>query len=203
MTSQNDISINLIVPHNKINIFIPIIQKGFFIKTYIGTSIMEFLLQCGLSEEYILNNIKTVFLDCKPVDDLNNTFIKNNSTLSLSGAMPGLVGAVMRIKSPFQSFRNTISYPMKLNESTTATKKEGLVTIKLFNTVLSDNVMLFLTRGIFIVGSTLLSLIKENKSVFKKNIIHYKGNILQNSAAVTLLSRHQNDLIYVKVAVVD
>ncbi|MGB4270587.1 MAG: hypothetical protein WBK20_15595 [Spirochaetota bacterium] len=203
MTIQHDIPINISIPHDEINIFIPILQKGFCIKTYSGSSIMEFLLQCGLSEEYIVNNIKTVFLDNKPVDDLINSFIEDDSTLSLSGAMPGLVGAVMRIRSPFQSFRNTISYATTPNKGTTTIRKEAIITLKLFNTVLSDTAILFLRNGIFIDGKTLLSLIKNNKNIYKKWFIQYNDNLLHNSEAITLMEQHHNDLIFVKLVVVN
>ncbi|NJL58424.1 MAG: hypothetical protein HC887_00995 [Desulfobacteraceae bacterium] len=56
-------------------------------------------LLCDILEipkDYVLNRISTIFLDGKPVDCLDTAFVRNHSVVSLSAAMPGLVGAVMR-----------------------------------------------------------------------------------------------------------
>lgn len=203
MKSQKYAGLKIKISLNSIHIFNPVLQKGFYVKSIVGIPVMEFLIQCGLDREYINSNIKTVFLDSKPVDDLNNAIIKDNSTLSLSEAMPGLVGAVMRIDSPFQSFRNTISYVATVDENSFINKKTGMVAIKLFNTVLSDTAVLFLQKGIYIDGKTLLSLIKENKNVFKKKSICYNNKQLLLSEVIAILKRYLNNLLYVSVTVID
>lgn len=203
MKSQKYAGLNIKISFHSIHIFNPVIQKGFYVKSIVGIPVMEFLIQCGLDREYINSNIKTVFLDSKPVDNLENAIIKDNSILSLSGAMPGLVGAVMRIDSPFQSFRNTISYVATVDENSFINKKTGMVAIKLFNTVLSDTAVLFLQKGIYIDGKTLLSLIKENKNVFKKKSICYNNKQLLLSEVIAILKRYLNNLLYVSVTVID
>lgn len=203
MKSQKNAGLNIKISFHSIHIFNPVLQKGFYVKSIVGIPVMEFLIQCGLDREYINSNIKTVFLDSKPVDNLENAIIKDNSILSLSGAMPGLVGAVMRIDSPFQSFRNTISYVATVDENSFINKKTGMVAIKLFNTVLSDTAVLFLQKGIYIDGKTLLSLIKENKNVFKKKSICYNNKQLLLSEVIAILKRYLNNLLYVSVTVID
>ncbi len=203
MKSQKYGGLDFKISFHSIHIFNPVLQKGFYVKSIVGIPVMEFLMQCGLDREYIISNIKTVFLDSKPVDDLDNTIISDSSTLSLSGAMPGLVGAVMRIDSPFQSFRNTISYATTADRDSIVSKKTGMVAIKLFNTVLSDTAVLFLQRGIYIDGNTLLSLIKENKNVFKRKSICYNNQQLALSEVITTLKPYLNNLIYVSVTVIN
>lgn len=95
---------------------------------------MSFLLyQLKLSDEFIEDNIQTVFLDGKPVDDLSQAYVKDGCTLALSSAMPGLVGATMRRGSYYASLRAQISRRPEV-ESVPA-KEEGFITLKLFNLV--------------------------------------------------------------------
>ncbi|MCX8124592.1 MAG: hypothetical protein N3F66_10575 [Spirochaetes bacterium] len=203
MESERYLTLNMEIPSAIINIFTPILQRGFYVESVVGISVMEFLLNFGLEKEYIHNNIKTVFLNSKPVDDLNNAIINDNSTLSLSGAMPGLVGAVMRINSPFQSFRMSISHTTSDNEQTHSTKRTGLLNIKLFNTVLSNTANLFIQNGFLVDREALLSLIYNNKKDFKKMIIRSNGNRLNYDDICKLLSKHRDNVIKVKGIVIE
>ncbi len=50
----------------------PLLQKGFVLEAEVGCSLRELLAErFGISAEYIENRIQTVFLDGKPVDDMD------------------------------------------------------------------------------------------------------------------------------------
>jgi hypothetical protein len=120
-----------ILPH-----FFPLLQRGFLLEACVGCSIATFLRdRCRLSPETIAKRISTVFLDGQPVDDVDHAFVEHNSTLALSGAMPGLAGAVMRSKSPLRSFRSSITHS---GEGSQGAQRSGMVRLKLFNTVMSE-----------------------------------------------------------------
>ena len=103
--------LSLTVESRILPIFFHFLQDGFLLEARVGCCIREFLRdRCQLAPQTIADLIRTVFLDGMPVDDLDRAFVKHNSTLALSGAMPGLVGAVMRSNSPLRSFRSSITH---------------------------------------------------------------------------------------------
>jgi hypothetical protein len=77
--------------------FFQLLQQGFAVKVQAGCSVKTLLCeQLGLSPEYLEERIQTIFLDGRPVDDVNSAIIEDGSTLALSAAMPGLAGATLR-----------------------------------------------------------------------------------------------------------
>jgi hypothetical protein len=129
-------------------IFFFFLQDGFLLEAQVGCSIREFLRdRCRIAPETIAERISTVFLDGKPVDDFDRAFIEDNSTLALSGAMPGLVGAVMRSNSPLRSFRSSITHG---GDEGSKRLQDGLVRLKLFNTVMSELASGFLREGVLL-----------------------------------------------------
>lgn len=130
-------------------IFYHFLQDGFLLEARVDCSISVFLRdRCRLARETITDRISTVFLDGMPVDDLDHALVKNNSTLALSGAMPGVVGAVMRSNSPLRSFRSSITHGS--DEGSKQQQQQGLVRLKLFNTVLSELAPSLLREGILL-----------------------------------------------------
>ena len=113
-----------------------LLQEGVRFKTRVGLSIQAFLEQeLGLSPEFIAGKIKTVFLEGKPVDDYTRAVLKDGSVLSLSGAMPGLVGATMRSGGFFAGLRSGITYQ---EENEPVQQQDGFITVKVFNILLKD-----------------------------------------------------------------
>lgn len=84
---------------------------------------------------YVDERISTIFLDGQPVDDIKTAVIRDGSVLALSGAMPGLVGAVMRRGSFYASFRDSIT---RRSENGKNGAVMGTVRVKLFNMVLKE-----------------------------------------------------------------
>jgi hypothetical protein len=138
--------------------FFQFLQQGFRVKVQAGCTVKSLLCeQLGLDPEYIEKRIKTLFLNGKPVDDINSAIIRNGSTLALSAAMPGLVGAVLRRGGFFASMRSTISHR---EETAVERPQEGMVSLKLFNILLREIGPAFLGRGIWILGKDLQNFIE-------------------------------------------
>jgi len=146
--SQSFLSVEFHLSPDQISSFFPILQKGFRAKARVGVSVQAFLSDhLGLSVEYVRDRVKTIFLDGKSVDDLDQTLIRDGSTLALSAALPGLAGAVLRRGSPFAGLRSRVE-ERKQGQSTKP--EEGVILIKLFNLLLPEVGPLLLQKGILI-----------------------------------------------------
>ncbi|MBN2041279.1 MAG: hypothetical protein JW864_14660 [Spirochaetes bacterium] len=126
-----------------------------------GESIREVLCnQFNLPADYVENKISTIFLDGKPIDDIDSSHISDKATLSLSAAMPGLVGATMRRSGFYASLRNTISYSEDNNKRRNT---DGMIRIKLFNSIIKEIGGNLLQEGIYISHED-LNLLITNKN---------------------------------------
>jgi len=90
-----------------------------------------------------------IMLNGSIVDDPDSTKLRGGDTLVLSGAMPGLVGAMFRSDSPFKSMRNTITAADGDSERIIAT--DTLVRLKLLNTVLTKYKNNIIKHGFFVM----------------------------------------------------
>lgn len=145
------------------NLFL-IMQNGFWLKTRVGCSLQAFLTQeLGLSNTFIEERIQTIFLDGKPVDDLETAIIKDGTSMALSSAMPGLVGAAMRRGGFYGTLRSSITYQEK---ETQRVILEGNVHIKLYNLLMVELGPLFLSKGICVESSYLKSFLSDQPVSF-------------------------------------
>lgn len=149
-------------------------QAGVWVVARPGESLREFMAaSLGFPAGYIEGSVSTVFLDASPVDDIDAARIKPGCLVALSGAMPGLVGAVMRRRSPYASFREAISHAGDAGGPQAGAEAAGgggikaaggqdgregaegscLVRLKLFNAVLRDMGRLVIERGAWIERS--------------------------------------------------
>lgn len=136
----------LSVTDSDLNLVFPLFQSGFQIAIRTGDSLRElFTSQWGLSETFVETRISTIFIDGKPVDDLDQTHIRDGNTLALSCAMPGLVGATMRRDGVVAAFRSGITHRESPEDAATAS---GSITVKLFNHLIPELGPFFLTHGI-------------------------------------------------------
>ncbi|MGA3083516.1 MAG: hypothetical protein ABSE95_01830 [Thermodesulfobacteriota bacterium] len=133
------------------------------IKTTVGYSIKTWLSQMGITSEYVADRIQTVFLDGKAVDDIEATVIRDGSNLSLSGALPGLVGATLRRGGFFASLRSSITHSV---DDEMPLQKDGWVTVKLFNLLIPELGPLFLAKGFLIKGEALEKFLKSQAEDF-------------------------------------
>src|SRR5512136_2874718 len=82
--------LRFVIGNSQLPGFYQILQAGFMVKALVGCSTKSFLTQqLGISPEYIAERIQSIFLEGRPVDDLDSAMIHDGSHLSLSAAMPG------------------------------------------------------------------------------------------------------------------
>lgn len=139
-------SLELTVHPGLVPLFFPFLQQGVFLKVRVGCSVKIFLREeLRLTEEYIERRIQTVFLDGRPVDDLERVAVPNGASLALSAALPGLLGATLRRGGFYAPMRSQIT--SRQNEESQAVQ-EGQVTLKLFNLIVRELGPSLLERGI-------------------------------------------------------
>jgi hypothetical protein len=149
-------SVSIAISGDAAGHFFTLLQMGFFMEAPESCSVRDFLQgPCRLDGEYLSRMVQAVFLDGKPVDDIDAAVLTDNCVLALSGPLPGLVGAVMRRNSPYSSFRDSISY----DGERTASGGKCLVRLKLFNLLIRDLGPVFLERGILVQVGDLRSLL--------------------------------------------
>ncbi len=134
----------------------PLFQHGVMVKADVNCSIRTMLCeQLGLSVQYVEDRVKTIFLDGRPVDDIDSAVIRDGSTLALSAAMPGLVGAILRRGGHLAPLRSQIAHR---EEKKVASRREGIVVLKLFNLLIDELGPSILERGVIVGREDLKSL---------------------------------------------
>jgi hypothetical protein len=129
-----------------IPLFFPLLQKGFAHEVRTGGSVRELLTgQFDLSSEYIEKRIQTIFLNGKPIDDMDTAIVRDGSTLALSSALPGVLGATLRRGGYYSRMRSQITH---VEEAETAETTDGQIVVKLFNLTIRELGPFFLARGI-------------------------------------------------------
>jgi len=136
-----------------------LLQQGFTVRVQVGCSVRALLSQqLDISPEFLEGRIKTIFLDGKPVDDIDSTIIKEGSTLALSAALPGLAGATLRRGGTFASLRSQITHP---GDDTPIAQREGFIVLKLFNLLMEELGPALLHRGVFIKKEVLREFLRN------------------------------------------
>lgn len=173
-------------------------QQGVDIKVRTGISVRDLLCKIlGLSPEYVENRISTIFLDSKPVDDLDSSYVKDKSTISLSAAMPGLVGATMRRGGFYASLRNGISY----KDDGSRNEVDGIVRIRLFNIIKKEIGEDLLRKGIYVSCEDIKLLIKNGANDFIQNVANVimEGKEIKPERILTDSILHKCDIVFLKL----
>ena len=133
---------------DQLKCFFPMLQSGVTVPAMIGCSLKGLLCeQLAIPADYVTDRITTVFLDNRPVDDMDRTVVRDGSRITLSAAMPGLVGATMRRGGFYAALRQGISH---VKESGAPADACGTVRLKLFNLLLAEIGPLILARGVIL-----------------------------------------------------
>ncbi len=142
-----------------------LLQSGFIvIGVEVGCSVKAFLAaRLGMGPEFIRDCISTVFLDGKPVDDLDTAVVRDGSRLALSSALPGLVGATMRSGGALASLRSSITH----KENGICIGGNGNVHVKLFNMVMEKAGPDLLLKGILVSGPVLQTFLQKNPALIE------------------------------------
>jgi hypothetical protein len=154
----SDVHLSLQVNPKLIPLFFQLLGQGFSVDTHSGVTVKDLLCkQLGIHEDYLAQRIQTIFLNAKVVDDVNTAIVAEGSTLALSGAMPGLVGAILRGGGYYAAMRNQLSH-MEAELSSQA--QSAKITLKLMNLVAKELGPIFLQQGIWLKGQTLWEFIE-------------------------------------------
>ena len=147
------IRLDLHVDKSCVPLFFSLFEKGVVLSARTGCTLRDFLCsQLGLSNDYLDQRIQTLFLDARPVDNVDAAAVRDGSTLALSAAMPGLLGATMRKGGRYAAFRKDISQP---TDACGTCETSGRVTVKLFNMVAKEVGGRLLEAGVEVDGSDL------------------------------------------------
>ncbi len=152
--------LSLFVKSKLIPFFFQLLGQGFLVNVPANCSIRDLIIDClGIPNDYLEERIQTLFLNGSVVDDLNSCNIKEGSTLALSGAMPGLAGAVLRRGGFYASFRRQISH----NDSPSRIDKDNhWIVLKLFNMIVKELGPGFLAKGIWMEGEKLQKFLRRH-----------------------------------------
>jgi len=147
-------------------VFSPILQAGFKVIVHTGVSIRDLLCkQFDVDPDYVEDRIRTAFLDGKPVDDFLTAIVESDTTLALSAAMPGLVGATFRKSGCLAAFRGTITHRRK---DTIVKDRSGVVSIKSFNLLAGEIGLFFLMQGVIVDADTALWFFSDPPDAFRR-----------------------------------
>jgi hypothetical protein len=156
-----------------------LMHNGCYVKVECGKTIRNLLCeQFQIPFEYVKKDIKVIFLEFSPVDNLETAIIKDGATLALSAAMPGLVGAAMRRDGDLTWLRSSITYQEGESDHQVG---QGLIQIKLFNRVMADLGESFLRRGVYLKSKYLSEFLTRFTPEFWKEF----GTISKNQDTIT------------------
>ena len=162
-----------------------VFRQGVRVEILAGSSIRQVIVdQLGIAEDYLENRVQTLFLNGKPVDDVDAMRVSDGSILALSAAMPGLAGATLRKGGKYAAFRQQISTGCDLP---IPVLRKGHMTLKLFNQVTEELGPGLLTKGIGISGGDLLDVIRKTQEQSLQQEI-LKVEVNGNAVAPELLA---------------
>jgi len=151
---------------NPIAAFFPLLQKGFCVEFDTGNLQKILCRICDIEPGDLRARIQTVFLNGKPVDDMETVFVEDGDCLALSAAMPGLVGATMRSGGVLAGFRHSISHRPPRTRSNA---RGGVLSIKLFNLLIKEIGPRFLRQGVLVGLDDLQNLLTSILEVDRGN----------------------------------
>lgn len=195
--NQNELNLNLYFEGHALPLFFRILQKGFFMKAEVGCNVNElFCGQFGISPEYFEERVQTIFLNGKPVDEPRSAIVKDRSHIAISGAMPGLVGAVLRKGGFYSSLRSGISYREK---DKSGPSNDGVVFLKIFNLLLKDLGPAFLEKGIWLEGREIRTFFQKQSEDFLRGFGSAKVNGNDTRQEELLNMKWPDGLIFLQV----
>jgi hypothetical protein len=153
--------LSMVVTSKVVPLFYQLLGHGFCVNVQTGSSVKELLCnQLGIHEDYLDQRIKSIFLNGKVVDDADTAIVDRDATIALSGAMPGLVGAILRSGGFYAPMRSQISHEKNKPPSR---HKRGTITLKLLNLVVRELGPTFLQQGVLIQKNEIRSFIERHK----------------------------------------
>jgi len=160
--------IQLAVAADRFPLFFGLLRSGFSVDLTVGCSLEHLLCdQLEIAPDYLRDRAQTVFLNSSPVDDLASASVPDEAVISLSAAMPGLNGAIMRRGGPLSEMRRSISHAP---DQVCRQLSPGRITLKLFNLVAKELGPQFLTRGVIVSSQALGELFGQQPRSFWQRV---------------------------------
>lgn len=139
-----------------------LLQVGVTCPAITPTTVTAFVTdQLGWEPAYLRDRISTMFVDGMVVDDPEETVVLDGSTVSLSAAMPGLVGATLRKGGFYASMRSQINWTPEQDAERPALVSKDAVQVRLYNLILREKGPALLARGILLDRAELTELMGE------------------------------------------
>lgn len=145
-----------------------VLQMGFYLPVPAGSSVKAVLDAAGFSPSYLQDKVKTVFLDGTAVDNLEAERIKHRSVIAVSGAMPGLVGAIFRKDSPISGLRSNVA---KRPYDRSHQHGDELVLLKMFNIIAEEMGPELLRSGLTVAGKDMENFFANRRELLEKAIL--------------------------------
>jgi hypothetical protein len=183
--------------------FLPLFQEGVMIETRTGGNLKDFLTRSlSIPADYVETRIQTVFLNGKAVDDLKQAIVRDGSTVALSAAMPGLVGATLRRGGFFASLRPAIT---SAAEPEAASPKPGRVILKLFNLLVPELAPALLAEGVGLTEGQLKKFLEGLQGDFWENCrgAVWDGRPIEGPFSLPPFGPEKEDGIRIKVTWID
>ncbi|BBO71875.1 hypothetical protein DSCA_58050 [Desulfosarcina alkanivorans] len=178
-------------------LFSSLFEKGVVLSARTGCTLREFLCgQLGIDDDYLDQRVQTLFLDARPVDDVDTAMVRDGATLALSAAMPGLLGATMRKGGRYAAFRKDISQPA---DACGACESTGRVTVKLFNMVAREVGSRLLETGVEVHGRDLQRIAERFPDELTRNIRNARVDDGEVSADMNLFSSLSSQWVLLSV----
>lgn len=190
--------LSLVMIAQQVPLFFQLLGHGFNVSIQTGCSVKELLCnQLGIHEDYLAQRIQSIFLNGKVVDDVTTAVVQENAVIALSGAMPGLVGAILRGGESYAPMRSQISH--QKNSTSTRVQEGKKITLKLWNLVVKELGPVFLQRGILIQRNELQRFFKLHEDALKTGC--QEAVIMGTSVAVEQLTGQivKSDPVFLQV----
>jgi hypothetical protein len=145
----------VIISHQTKDLLISaLFAAGVSIDAPVGMPLVELLCdRLGVSCDYLDHQVQTIFVNGRTVDRPEEVKITKDTTVALSAAMPGLMGATLRKGGLLAVFRKDISQlDMQAPDDS---HRHTMVTLKLFNLVAKDIGPMLLQQGVWLRGDAL------------------------------------------------
>lgn len=195
--------LDLLVPRGALARYTSLLQAGIINTTAPTTTVGAFLASLpGFSENYINTRIETIFLNGLPLDDLTTVIKGPLAVLAVSGAMPGLAGAILR-KNSFHAHLRTTTPHSSPSSPAHHTDRPTTLLLKVFNVIAAERGPDLLNKGCTMNSDSILAFFAYRPDIHQ-DIIDLKcdGNnfpfrdlhqLLQNNEQVFLRIHEDND----------
>ncbi len=193
------IRLHLNVDMSGAHLLFSLLEKGVVVKTRTGCTLRDFLCgQLGLDHNYLDQRVQTLFLNARPVDDIDKAVVQDGSILALSAAMPGLLGATMRKGGRYATLRRDISQP---DEECGICETSGRVTLKLFNMVAKEVGRGLLEGGVEVDGSDLQRIADRYPGQITRSIKKARMDDRDATPDMTLFSKLSKERLWLSIAI--